>query len=207
VELAVAARDVSINETMIAFLAHAADHNRRHDGTTTNELKEYILAIRPLRRLFGTSLAEEFGPIVLQTVRAEMVAQGWCRTRVNKQVGRIKRVFKWAEAQEMIPVAVVQSLACVQGLQRGRTEARETEPVKPVAEEIVNATLPYLWPTVRAMVELQRLAGMRPGEVRAMQLSEIDRTGDVWIYRPTCHKMAQAGRTREIPMVLGRSFC
>src|SRR5262249_6090297 len=163
--------DVSVNEVLVAFLAHAGRHYRRADGTPTNELKEYKLAIRPLRQLYGHTPAKEFGPIALQAVRAAMVAQTWCRTRVNKQIGRLKRVFRWAVAQELVPVAVVQSLACVAGLQRGRTEARKTEPVRPVPGGVVDATLPYPWPTVRAMVELQRYTGMRPGEVRSLKLS------------------------------------
>jgi hypothetical protein len=86
--------DVSVNEVLVAFLAHAEQHYRRPDGTCTNELKEYKLAIRPLRRLYGHTPAREFGPVALQMVRAAMVGQGWCRTRVNKQVGRLKRVFR-----------------------------------------------------------------------------------------------------------------
>ena len=194
-----AIRDVSVNEALVPFLAFAEQHYRRPDGTTTNEFEEYKLAIRPLRRLYGTMPAREFGPIALQAVRAAMIGQGWCRTRVNKQIGRLKRVFRWAVAQELVPVAVVQSLECVAGLQRGRTEARETEPIKPATGEMVDATIPYLWPTVRTMVQLQRLTGMRPGEVRALRPSEIDRSGEVWVYRPAGHKMAHAGRSREIP--------
>jgi integrase len=173
----VAARSPSLNEVLVAFLRHAEQHYRRPDGTTTNELKEYRLAMRPLRRLYGHTAAAGFGPIALQAVRAEMVRAGWCRTRVNKQVGRLKRVFKWAAAQEVVPVSVVQALACVGGLQRGRTDARETEPVGPVDDDVVNATLPHLWPTVRAMVRLQQHTGMRPGEVRALRVGDVDRTG------------------------------
>ena len=61
---------------------------------------------------------------------------------------------------------------------------------------MVNATLPYLTPTVRAMVELQRATGMRPGEVRYMTPAEIDRSGPVWVYRPRSHKTAYRGRVR-----------
>ena len=32
-----------------------------------------------------------------------MVRMGWCRTFINQQTGRIKRMFKWAARQEMIP--------------------------------------------------------------------------------------------------------
>src|SRR5262249_4112891 len=125
---------------------------------------------------------------------------GWCRTRVNKQVGRLKRVFRWAVGQELLPVAVAQSLACVQGLQKGRTDARETEPVVPVADVHLAATLPHLTPTVRAMVELQRLAGLRPGEVRELQPADLEMTGAVWVYGPAQHKMSHLGREKAVPI-------
>ncbi len=55
-------------------------------------------------------------------------------------------------------------------------------------------------PTVRAMVELQRVTGMRPGEVVVMTTGQIDRSGELWIYRPDRHKTVHIGREREIPL-------
>ena len=81
-----------------------------------------------------------------------MIAAGWCRNRVNKQVGRVRRIFKWGVAQEMVPPHVPQGLACVEGLRRGKTAAPETEPVKAIEEAEFLAVLPFLVPTVRAMV-------------------------------------------------------
>ena len=49
--------------------------------------------------------------------------------------------------------------------------------------EVVEATLPFLTHPVAAMVRLQMFTGMRPGEARAMRADEIDRSGDVWLYR------------------------
>jgi integrase len=40
------------------------------------------------------------------------------------------------------------------------------------------------------MVEVQRFTGMRPGEVCHLRLSEVNRAGPVWIWRPAEHKMA-----------------
>ena len=95
-----------------------------------------------------------------------MVELGWCRNRVNKQVGRVKRVFKWAVGVELVPAGVWQALAAVDGLRRGRSEAAETYPVGPAPRADVDRAIASMTPTLRAMVELQRLTGMRPGEVR-----------------------------------------
>jgi integrase len=83
-------------------------------------------------------------------------------------------------------------------LQRGRTEARETEPVKPVSDRDFEATLPHLPEVVGDMARVQRLTGCRPGEVCAMRPKDIDRTGNPWQYRPASHKTVHVGRERII---------
>jgi integrase len=190
----------TLDEVMVAFLRHAAQHYRLPDGTPTNEVNEIKRALGPVRRLYGHTPAAEFGPLALQAVRQEMVASDWCRTLINRRVERIRRMFRWAASQQLVPVTVYQAVKTLPGLQRGRTAAREAEPVKPVAPETVAATLPFLGRHLRAMVELQRLTGMRPGEVCGMTLAQIDRSAEPWVYRPTRHKTAHHGRERVIPI-------
>jgi integrase len=93
---------------------------------------------------------------------------------------------------------VYQALLTVTGLQRGRTSARETPPVAPVAAEHVRAVLPHVRPEVAGMIELQALTGMRPGEVCAIRPCDLDRSGDVWLYKPTQHKTAWRGKSRVV---------
>src|SRR5262249_60611565 len=88
----------------------------------------------------------------------------------------------------------------VRGLEKGRSPARETEPVQPVAVEVVEATLRYLLPPVRAMVELQLLTGMRSGEVCDMRACDLDTAGDVWLYRPAHHKSKAKGKERVVAL-------
>lgn len=94
--------------------------------------------------------------------------------------------------------ATYQGLASVAGLQKGRTEAREMEPVGPVDDAVVDATLPFLNRHVRGMIEFQRFTGCRPGEACSIRRSEIDTGGDVWLYKPTHHKTAHRGKSRTI---------
>jgi len=68
----------------------------------------------------------------------------------------VRRVFKWGAGDELIPFEVYQRLATVTGLQKGRCKAPESEPVAPVSDEVVEATLPFLNRHVRGLVELQR---------------------------------------------------
>src|SRR6476620_5648412 len=67
-----------------------------------------------------------------------------------------------------------------------------------VDPEHVMATLPFLTLHLRAMVELQRFTGRRPGEVCQFRLAEVDRSGEVWLYRPSQHKTAHHGKSRTI---------
>src|SRR5581483_9058366 len=119
---------------------------------------------------------------------------------INQRIGRIRRAFKWAVANELVPPSVYHGLLAVAGLERGRGEARETEPVKPVPVAFVEATLPYVRPQVAALVRLQLATGMRPGEVVLIRGCDLDMTGPVWLYRPAVHKMAYRGHNRVVPL-------
>jgi integrase len=100
---------------------------------------------------------------------------------------------------ELVPAVVYQALQTVRGLHAGRTEARESAPVLPVAEGTVNDTLPHLQRVVADMVQLQLLCGARPGEVCAMRPADITRgISGTWTYRPTSHKTEHHGRERRI---------
>ena len=78
----------------------------------------------------------------------------------------------------------------------GRTAAREPKPVLPVADDLVDATLPCLPAAVADMVRFQRLTGARPGELCQLRPCDVDRSGEIWEYRPADHKTAYRGRER-----------
>jgi integrase len=191
---------LTINDLILAFWRWAEKHYRHEDGTTTNELTDHKYSLRPLRELYGRSPATEFSPLKLKAVRQRMIDAGLCRGVINQRVGRIVRMFKWAVAEEKVPVETFQALKTVKGLERGRTDARETEPVGPVSDAAVDAILPYVLPPVRAMIQLQRLTGARPGEVCLMRACDIDMAGPVWLYRPHSHKTKYKGKERVIAL-------
>ena len=97
-----------------------------------------------------------------------------------------------------MPATVLQVLQAVAPLKRGRSAARESEPVKPVADEHVDAVLPEVSPQIAAMIELQRLTGSRPGEVVLLRPCDVDRSGDIWIYEPSDHKTSYRGHKRQV---------
>ncbi|HEY1380227.1 MAG TPA: site-specific integrase, partial [Gemmataceae bacterium] len=190
--------DLSINELMLAFWPYAEKHYRRPDGTETNELADYKRTLRYLKELYGHTRAADFGPKALKAVRQRMIDDGLCRGVINQRVGRIKRLFKWSVSEELVPESVYSALLTVAGLPQGRGAARETEPVRPVPDAFVDAVLPFVLPPVRAMIQLQRTTGMRPGEACGMRACDLDTSGRVWQYRPVQHKMAYRGRRRVV---------
>ena len=128
--------------------------------------------MRWVKKLYGHGLAQEFDSVSLETVRQEMIKAGLCRNRINRDVPRIKRMFKWGAAQQLIPIETYHSLTVVEGLRAGRSAAKETEPVTSVDWSVVEQVLSYLPPPVAAMVELQYHTGMRPGEVVLLRARE-----------------------------------
>lgn len=168
-----------------------------------------ICVLRLVRQYFGRTLAAEFGPKKLRLLREEMIRgdkgavpprRPWARKFINSQVQRIRHMFKWAVAHEMVPASVYQALCTLEPLKRGRTAAREGNKVGPVSQPVLDATLPLLSRPVRALVDLQFLTGARPGELlelRACDL-EIDEKAGIWTYRPERHKNAHREHERII---------
>lgn len=191
---------LTVNHVLLAYLKHAGEYYVDRSGKPTSELSEIKYSLKPVRNLYGRAPATDFGPLALKAVREWMLDQDWSRKTVNNRVDRIKRAFRWAVAEELVPPSVYEAMRTVPGLRAGRTRARETDPVKPVPRALVDAVLPYLAPPVVAMVELQWLTGMRPGEVVIMWACDLDTTADVWLYRPSDHKTAWRGQERVVPL-------
>ena len=55
-------------------------------------------------------------------------------------------------------------------------------------EEHIPPVLKELPAQIAAMVQVQKLAGMCPDEVTILRPCDIDRSGEVWTYRPFTHK-------------------
>lgn len=189
--------DLTINELLLAYLSFADGYYRK-DGKPTREISNIKDAVRLFRRLCGHTPAAKFGPLALESIRRAMVEAGLCRNEVNKRIGKIRRIFKWAASKEFIPASVFHGLQTVEGLKKGRSAARESRPVKPVADADVEAVLPYVSRQIRAMIAIQLHTGMRPGEVCQMRTCDLDTSGNAWSYSPQSHKTEHHGRDRRI---------
>ena len=57
---------VTINELILAYWRHAEKHYRRPDREPSQELENMRDALRPLRKLYGSTPAADFGPLAIR---------------------------------------------------------------------------------------------------------------------------------------------
>ncbi|MFN6129996.1 MAG: hypothetical protein ACK494_14025, partial [Planctomycetota bacterium] len=191
--------DSTVVEVLNAYRKFAENYYRK-DGRVTSEYGCIVEALKIVRELYGRKIANDFGPLALKAVRQRMVDKGWSRGHINKSIGRIRRCFKWAVENELVGRDVYHGLMAVSGLRKGRSDAREPDPVMPVDDATVQATLPHLTCVVADMVRFQRITGCRPQDVCNLRPCDVDISGEVWLYRPSTHKTEHHGRERVIPI-------
>jgi integrase len=100
----------------------------------------------------------------------------------------------------LVEPTILHGLQAVGGLRRGRSEARENQPVRPVDDSVVDAVRPHVSRQVWAMIQLQRLTGMRSGETVIMRACDIEMDGRIWVYRPAAHKTEHHGHQRVVEL-------
>ncbi|PCJ52062.1 MAG: recombinase XerD [Planctomycetota bacterium] len=191
--------DYWIKDLIADYWVHAEVYYRK-DGKPTRELESIKYAARPLLDLYGTLPASEFSPSKLKVYREKLIESDLCRKVINQRVGVIKRIYTWAVEEEKVPGETAASIKMLQGLRRGRSKARESKPVRPVSESDMMTVLPLVSRQVAAMIELQWLTGMRPGEAVQMCWCDLDYTDKTWVYSPASHKTEHHGRSRSIPL-------
>ena len=164
-----------------------------------SEVDNIRQALRFVRQLYSATLAEVFGTKALKNVRQAMIEAGRSRKLINKDMHRIRGMFRWAVEEEMLSVRVHERLMRLRGLRKGRSAAKETPKVRPVLVEHVHAVVPHLPPTVAAMIQLQLLCGARPQEITTLRPCEITDLGNgAWYYHPYAHKMEHMDRNKVI---------
>jgi integrase len=210
------AKDITIAELVVRFMAHAETYYVDAVSHATTEQSAIKEAVRPLVRLYGHLPVNEFDSLCLESVQSAMATDstlteeerkkkikrnrplGLARTTINRHIDRIKRLMRWGCAKKIVPANNLVNIEAVASLKAGRCNARETEIVKPVDPAIVEKTLPFMAPTPADMVRLMLLSGCRVGELCRLTGRELDRSGSVWVYTPTHHKTQARGHVRNI---------
>jgi hypothetical protein len=116
---------LTVSDLILAYFKFAQTHYVKY-GEPTSEQGCIKQALRPARRLYGSTPAAEFGPRALKNVRQAMIEAKRARKSINKDVHRIRRMFRWAVEEELIAPDIYQKLRAVAPLAKGKTTARET---------------------------------------------------------------------------------
>lgn len=191
--------DVTLSELLLAYYRFADGYYRDPEGKKSATVERLKQSLRVLRKLYGRTPAVQFGPKALKAVRETWVQEGLSRKVVNSRVGNVKRIYRWAVGEELIPPSAFEALAAVEGLRAGRTSAPDREPVKPAVLADVETIFPFLSETVRALVIVQLHSGARAGELVKLRVGDIDRTDpNAWTFRPVTHKGTWRGKGRVI---------
>lgn len=193
--------DLTVLELVTQFIDFAGTKYDRR------QLGRFKVALKPAVALYGHTRADAFGPLALKAVRLQWVKHGYCRRVCNQLTHCVRRAFRWAAGEELVPAAVVAALGQVDAIRKNDPGAPADRPkVTPVPPALLEATLPHLWPEVADMVRLQQYTGMRPGEACALRAGDVDRGWrvidgvEVWLYRPGSHKGDWRGAARDIPI-------
>jgi integrase len=193
--------DTTVSQLRLAYFRHAETYYVKN-GLQTSEVDVIRIASRTLKDYDHTP-AKNFGPVALEACRQKLVARGLARSSVNKLVGAIRMMFKWGASREMIPGSVPAALVTLAGLRKGRSAARETEPIGPVADHVVEKSLVHMVAPVAAMVRLQSLTGMRPGEIVIMRTRDLSMAGPIWEFRPSSFKTEHHESERDRVVYIG----
>jgi hypothetical protein len=113
----------------------------RKDGAPTGTLEYIRVALRTLRKAYGRVRAADIGPLAIKSLQQKLFDQNLSRVYINKLIDVIRREFKWAVSEQLIPARVFQAVQAVSGLRKGRSGARESAPVRPVPDSVVDTTL------------------------------------------------------------------
>lgn len=174
---------VSVSELCALWAEHCREYYRGRDGRPTSMATNAVLAVRLFRDLYGNAAVAELTHADMLQLRDALVRSGVARTTVNRRLWCVKYMMEWALDEAIIPATVKAELTQVKGVKRGRSSAPERQPVRPVDDATIAATVEHLMPNTADMVRVHRLTGMRPCELCALRWSLIDTSRLPWVYR------------------------
>lgn len=209
--------NTSGNEITIAglgerFRIHAETFYIDRDGQLSKEFDNFRMAWRIVRQHFGTLPAANFGPSKLKQIRHVMVRtpkknnpnETWNRKYVNEQVNRVRRIFKWAVSEELLPVNVYEALRTARRLRPGESGVRTSRKIKPVEQERIDAIKPHVSDQVWALIQLQLLTGARSSEILKLRATDFKNNNEpVWIVEVKEHKTEHHGENHTRTLYFG----
>lgn len=186
-----------------AYLAHA----RNHYGEGRTEYGNCFNAIKPFLKRFKHLRAAEVGPKLLAeyqeglantlaTNAATNLREGYIRSKIN----RIVRMYGWGVSQELVLAETHLALKQVKPIQARRSNASPSDPVTLVEWKHVLPVIVAAKPTIRAMLTLQWLTGVRSDSLCNATPGQFTREDDrLMLWRPK-HKNEYRGVQLIVPI-------
>lgn len=162
---------VTVRDLAAAYEAHI-DEKRiyRKSGEETSQRGMLRAALAEIVESAGSVPLRQFSrPHLIRHRDSLQGKDGLTLQGVNRKIGMLRRVVRWGAERGMVPDQSLFAIEAIRPLLAPPPKRRECVP-----EEHLDAILAKLSPTLQAMVRLQRLTGMRPGEVCAMRWRDID---------------------------------
>lgn len=171
------------------------------------EYEAYRLACRVAAEHYRDLPAKDFGPATLKRMRehyfkARPVKRGKVLVEVKKrnspqyvnmQVQRLRKAFKWAVSEELIPAWVHHGLMTISPLASAKVQKTGAE------WDDVQLVLAEVSPTIAAMILVQWYTSARAKSVCNAKASQFTPSGDLWIWKPQ-HKRESADGELELPV-------
>ena len=181
---------VTIQELCAGYIAHIEGNiHPSHFCHYKTIISDFLLP------LYGDFAVDAFTTKCLKNVRQVMInarnASGGhrlCRKQINDHVKRIVALFRWGVEEDIVAGSTWHALKAEKALRAGEQGTFDHAERVEVPDDVVALTLRYLPSIVSAMVQIQGMTGMRPTELCTMRVGDVDRSGDVWEYRPKNHK-------------------
>lgn len=144
----------------------------------------------------------EFQQYLLSIAREERfdadgkaVKKQWTYTGVNRIVKTWLAILRWACRQGLLPFGIYRVLDALKPL-NARSGLPRTQEAEAVDDETLLTVFPFMTPTIREMVQIQRGTGMRAKEICDLLVGDIDKSGQTWTVRTGRHKTAAHLRFR-----------
>ena len=94
--------DLTIVEASVKYRKHAREYYRKN-GRPTATVNGVHRATELLCGRYGRTVAVDFGPLAFQAFQSDLIARGLARRTVNQFASTVRRMFRWAVTQELVP--------------------------------------------------------------------------------------------------------
>ena len=96
------ANELCLVEIISRYLKFVRAHYQK-GGRPSRYIEDIRPAVVMLRDMYGRTPGCEFGPLALKALRQQMIGKGWSRRYVNENIDRVRRLFKWATSEQIVP--------------------------------------------------------------------------------------------------------